>query len=971
MDFSRAKAYELIKEEKIVDIQSDGYILKHKKSGARIVLVHNDDDNKVFYVGFRTPPADETGVAHIIEHTVLCGSDKYPVKDPFIELVKGSLNTFLNAITYAEKTMYPVASCNDKDFQNLMDVYLDAVFHPNIYKTDMIFKQEGWHYELEDKEAPITINGVVYNEMKGAYSSSDTVLAKQIDMALFPDNSYAKDSGGNPEAIPELTYEQYLDFHRNYYHPSNSYIYLYGDMDFIEKLNWLDEEYLSKFEAIALDSSIALQEPFKERKDVVASYSISSNEEERDNATLSYNWVISNVLDKELYEAIDLLDYALISAPGAPLKKALIDAGIGKDVSGSFDNGSLQMVFSIVAKNANIEDKERFVQIIEDTLRDIVKNGINKESLLAGINSSEFKFREADFGQFPKGLLYGIQCMESWLFDDMEPFMHLKCLDIFQQLRDNISSDYFEQLIQKHFLQNTHCAVVSLVPEKGLNAKKDAALAQKLQAYKESLSEDEITKLVEDTQKLKDYQEEPSSKEELEKIPMLSREDIRREVRPISNIEHEIDGVSVIGHEYATNGIDYVTLFFDASNLSYEDVPYLGILRTALGYVDTKSFDYPDLANAINIFTGGISSSLSSYNCESKKEFMIKYEVRMKVLRENLYRALGIALEIITSSNLRDEKRIYELLAQTKSRLQDTLSRAGSSVASMRALSGISEQAYYLDCTSGINYYRVVADYEEHFEEKKEELMDRLENLAKRLFVKSNLMVSFTGSQKAYQHAEKELKTFIEKLPDDSYEQKKDAVVLKKVNEGFQDASQIQYVARVGSYKNHGFAYTGRFRILKVILEYDYLWNQVRVLGGAYGCNVGFFRSGEAYFVSYRDPNLGKTLQVFDKIPEFIRNFDVDDREMTQYIIGTFGGMDTPLYPEAKGIRSMSMYLEGITEEQIQRERDEVRNVTPKDIRNLADAIEAILSDHCICVIGNEENIEKEKNLFDQVVSLY
>ena len=489
MQLTDLKAYEILEKRPMKDLNSEGIILRHKKSGAKIAVISNDDENKVFYIGFRTPPEDSTGVAHIIEHTVLCGSEKYPVKDPFVELVKGSLNTFLNAMTYPEKTIYPIASCNDKDFQNLMSVYMDAVFHPNIYRYEEIFRQEGWHYELEDKEAPVTINGVVYNEMKGAFSSPDDVLNRQIMNSLFPDTTYANVSGGDPVHIPELTYEEYLDFHRRYYHPCNSYIYLYGNMDVAEKLAWMDEEYLGKYEAIDLDSEILLQKPFEKPVEVTHKYSISSTESEEDHTYISYNTVIGTALDEKLYVAFDILDYALVSAPGAPLKQALIDAGIGSEITGGYDGGTLQPTFSIVAKNTNPQEKEHFLSVIRETLEKLVKEGLNKKALLAGINSAEFRFREADFGQFPKGLLYGIQCLDSWLYDEMRPFLHLEAVDTYRFLKEQVDTGYFEELIEKYLLHNPHASVVIVEPEKGLNAKQEAKLEQKLAAYKAGLTD--------------------------------------------------------------------------------------------------------------------------------------------------------------------------------------------------------------------------------------------------------------------------------------------------------------------------------------------------------------------------------------------------------------------------------------------------------------------------------------------------
>ena len=550
-------AYEVLQTEDLSDLKSKGTLLKHKKSGARVLLMENDDENKVFTIGFRTPPSDSTGVPHIMEHSVLCGSKEFPVKDPFVELVKGSLNTFLNAMTYPDKTVYPVASCNDKDFQNLMHVYMDAVFYPNIYQNDKTFRQEGWSYKLDNPDGELTISGVVYNEMKGAFSSPEGVLDRVVLNSLFPDNTYSVESGGDPEVIPELTYERFLDFHRKYYHPSNSYIYLYGDMDMEEKLRWLDEKYLSDFENEPVDSEIHLQKPFTEMKEVVQEYSIASEESEEDNTYLSYNKVIGTTLDEKLYLAFEILDYALLSAPGAPLKKALLDAGVGKDISGSYDNGVYQPIFSVISKNANVEQKEEFVRVIEDTLKDIVKNGINKKALRAGINYHEFRFREADFGNYPRGLMYGLQLFDSWLYDETKPFIHMQAIPTFEFLKEQVETGYFEELIQKYLLDNTHGSIVIIKPERGRTARMDKELADKLQAYKDSLSKEEIDALVKATKELEEYQEEESAPEDLAKIPVLGREDISREIAPIYNKELETSGVKLVHHEVETNGIGY------------------------------------------------------------------------------------------------------------------------------------------------------------------------------------------------------------------------------------------------------------------------------------------------------------------------------------------------------------------------------------------------------------------------------
>lgn len=963
--------YEILDEHRVEDVQSDGFILRHKKSGARIAILSNNDDNKVFYIGFRTPPEDETGVPHIIEHTTLCGSKKFPVKDPFIELAKGSLNTFLNAMTYPDKTVYPVASCNDQDFKNLMDVYLDAVFNPNITKYEEIFKQEGWHYELTGKDDELKINGVVYNEMKGAYSSPDEVLSSQIYRSLFPDNTYSKDSGGNPEYIPKLTYEAYLDFYHKYYHPSNSYIYLYGDMDVVERLEWLDKEYLSLYDYKKVNSEINKQPAFDEIKNVEAQYSITMDDSQENKTYLSYNRVVGDSLDEMLYQAFDVLDYALVSSPGAPVKQALIDAGIGDDVYGSYDAGILQPVFSFVAKNANASQADEFESIIESTLKEVVKTGINKEALLAGINSSEFKFREADFGQFPKGLLFGLNCLDSWLFDDMKPFIHLECLGTFAKLRKAVDTDYFEKLIQEYLLDNTHGSSVTVKPKRGLGNEREEALAKELSDYKASLSDEEIKKLIEDTEHLKKYQEEPSSDEDLRKLPMLTRADMKKNAMPFSNIEDELWDVKVVRHDIESNGIDYISFLFDAGDFAQSELGYLGFFTNALGLVSTEKYSYTDLANATNIYTGGISTGTASHpDIKDRNNFVFKFEVKLKVLEKNLDKALELMEQMLLSSDFTDTKRLGELVAQIKARLQANLSSSGHLVAAMRSMSSFSRYALYQDELKGVAFYRSICRIEKELSESPKSVSDKLAAIAKKLFARNRMLISFTGNNEAYGNAKPSLEKVIAGFNKMSAVGNQAEVHFNTAKEAFIDASQIQYVAKTGDFICEGYEYTGALRLLRIILSYDYLWINVRVKGGAYGCMNTFLRSGESYFVSYRDPNLSDTLDVYDRIPEYIKSFSPDERDMTKYIIGTFSALDTPMNPEAKGSRSLSAYLEGITYEQIQKERNEILNAQPEDIRRLADLVEAVLKKDSICVIGNENMIKESAELFENVEKL-
>lgn len=974
MNISALKNYELIQQKTLKDLKTEGYLLRHKKSGARVLLMENDDDNKVFNIGFRTPPEDSTGLPHILEHSVLCGSKNFPVKDPFVELVKGSLNTFLNAMTFPDKTVYPVASCNEKDFQNLMHVYMDAVFYPNIYKRDEIFRQEGWSYSLENADEPLTYNGVVYNEMKGAFSSPESVLERVILNSLFPDNAYAYESGGDPEVIPELTYEQFLDFHRRYYHPSNSYIYLYGNMDMEEKLNWLDAEYLSEFDTLEIDSAIHEQKAFDEMKDIEMEYSISSNEPVEDNTYLSYNKVIGTSLDRELYQAFQILDYALLSAPGAPLKKVLLDAGIGKDIMGSYDNGIYQPIFSIIAKNANVEQKEAFVKTIEETLVELVKNGINKKALEAGINYHEFRYREADFGNYPKGLMYGLQIFDSWLYDDEKPFLHVEATQTFEFLKQKVNEGYFEELIQKYLLDNMHGAIVVVKPEVGRTARLDKELEERLAAYKNSLSEEEIEKLVAATAQLIEYQESEENPEDMEKIPVLKREDISREIAPIYNEELNFGGTPVIYHEVETNGIGYVDLLFDLSGVSAELLPYAGILQSVLGIIDTENYEYGELFNEINVHTGGIGTSLELYPDVTKvkeKAFRATFEIKSKALYDKLPVAFAMMEEILTQSKLDDEKRLKEILAMVKSRMQMRFLSAGHTTAALRALSYHSPLSKFKDLTAGISYFELVKEIEEQFETEKDKLIQNLKLLVKMLFRPDNMMVSYTAAREGLEGLEILVEQLKARLFTEEVEENSCIIHCEKRNEGFKTSSKVQYVARAGNFIDEGFSYTGALQILKVILSYDYLWQNVRVKGGAYGCMSNFTRLGEGYFMSYRDPNLEKTNKIYEGVVEYLKGFDVSERDMTKYIIGTISNIDQPMTPVAKGDRSLNLYMNHVSPEMIREERSQILDATTEDIRSLAEIVEAILKDNYFCVVGNEEKIEEQKELFMETRNLF
>ncbi len=971
----KLEAYRLLEESHVKELNSDGYILEHKKSGARIFLMSNDDENKVFYIGFRTPPSDSTGVPHIMEHSVLCGSEKFPVKDPFVELVKGSMNTFLNAMTYPDKTVYPVASTNDKDFQNLMDVYMDAVLHPAIYHEEKIFRQEGWHYELESADAPLIYNGVVYNEMKGAFSSPEAVLQQCTEETLFPDTCYGWESGGDPQVIPELTYAEFLDFHRTYYHPANSYIYLYGDMDMAEKLEWLDREYLSAYDRndpeAQVDSEVRRQAPFSEPRQKEAFYSVTDEEPEEHAAYLSLCDVVGDGLDDKLYLAFQVLEYVLLDAPGAALKQALLDAGIGGDVIGGYENAILQPYFSVTAKDADAEQKEEFLAVVKGTLRRLADEGLDRKSLLAGINSYEFQYREADFGTAPKGLIYGLTALDSWLYGG-DPLMYLRFEDRIAFLKEAVDQGYFEQLIRDHLLDNPFEAVLVIRPQRNLTAQRDADAARKLAGYKASLTAGEIEELVRQTRELKDYQDTPSPREALEKLPMLRREDISRESAPYEWEEHRIDGITVVHHDLFTSGIAYLKVLFDMNHVPTADLPYAALLRSVLGYVDTEHYSYGDLTSEINLNTGGISFGTDSHvKLDGPGHFVGVFTADMKVLYEKLDTGAGLLAEILTTSKLDDVKRLGEVLRETRSRSRMQLENASHRAAVNRARSYFSPIAAFNEWTSGISYHHFLEKTLKEFEKDPAALIGKLKEVAGRLFTSGNMLVSYTADGEGLGLLEPALRKLAAALPEGSQTVYPFEFTPGNKNEGFKTSSQVNYVARCGNFCAAGYKYTGVLKILKPILDYDYLWTDLRVKGGAYGCFSAFDRSGDSMLVSYRDPNLRATNEVYEGLADRLEHFDADERDMTKYIIGTISDIDTPLTPSLKGSRALSAYLSGVTDEMCAETREQILNAQPQDIRDLAGIMRAVLDTGSFCVIGSAEKIEADRDLFGEVKTLF
>jgi Zn-dependent M16 (insulinase) family peptidase len=963
--------FKLSREEEVGEINSIARVFIHEKTGARLLHLENDDSNKVFAIGFKTPPSDDTGVAHILEHSVLCGSRKFPTKEPFVELIKGSLNTFLNAMTFSDKTIYPLASKNEKDFLNLMDVYLDAVFYPNIYNTKEILMQEGWHYELENTEDELTYKGVVYNEMKGAFSSPDGVLMRSIQKSLFEHNTYGFESGGDPEFIPNLTEEEFLGFHSKYYHPSNSYIFLYGDGNLDKMLEFINDNYLSNFEKKDIDSEILPEKPFKAMKEDVTEYSISPEDNENEKTFMALNFVTGECTDDELYISLSILEYLLLETQGAPLKQAILDANLGKDVYGSFDNGILQPVFSIVLKNSEVDKKEKFKEVVFDTLKSLVKNGIDKKLIEACINITEFKLREADFQGMPKGLFYYMTAMDSWLHDG-DPLIHLKYENNMEKIKGALTSNYFENLIEKYILNNAHSSLLVLAPKKGLADENEKELKDELNQYKENLSLEEIQNIVNETKSLINRQNTPDPEDILETIPVLSIDDIDERVEDLDIKEEDVCGIKLLHHDVFTSKIAYLSFMFDSRCIEQEDIAYLSLLTTLLGKISTKTYSYVDLSNEILINTGGVYFKNEVYG-DSKE--VLKYspylEGHCSVVVDRVPRALEILADIINNTSFEDKKRIKELVRILISRIEMKLIDRGHQVVTTRLGSYFSPAYAYIERTSGYEYYKFLKDLENNFDERIDSVILKLESIMKKVFNKNSLIVSITGKDEEVDAVKENISKILDILSNEVIQFNEYNFHEEDKNEGMLTPSNVQYVAKGYNYKKLGYEYTGKLLVLKTIVGMDYLWNKIRVQGGAYGAFASIVRSGNFMFASYRDPNIKETLKAYDNVVNYLDNFITTDREMLKYIIGTISELDMPLTPSMAGEASVSHYIRRISKEDRQQERKEVLSTTVKDINNFSKLVADVMNMNYVVVLGNDSKIKDNKDVFNNLENVF
>lgn len=952
----------------VKELDSQAYEMHHVQSGARLLYIQNEDDNKVFSISFRTTPTDSTGVPHICEHSTLCGSRKFPLKEPFVELVKGSLNTFLNAMTFPDKTMYPVASRNAIDFKNLMDVYLDAVFFPNMLTDKEVLMQEGWHYEMESADSPLTYSGVVYNEMKGVFSSPDAQLERHVMDNLFPDTTYGVESGGDPDCIPQLTQEAFAAFHAKYYHPANSYIFLYGDMDMDQTLAFMDDEYLSHFQVETIDSAITRQIP---AGSVITSYPYGiAKEEKTAHKTLhSLTYVIDDAIDPTLGLAFKVLTYVLLQSPAAPLKKALVDAGVGKDISGDFQDGLLQPLWGISINGSEPDAQERILPVVRRVLEDMVANGVDKTMLEGALNRVEFTLREADFAGRPKGLIYGIRCMDTWLYDK-DPLEPLRYEGALQTLREGMQNGYYENILQKYILDNPYFALVSLVPQPGLTEEHDRKMAEKLAAYKATLSADDIQAIMAATQALKKRQATPDSPEALMTIPTLSRSDLERQAEAIVMHEEDTAGIHLCHVPDVTNGITYLNAYFDLHGLTAADIPYVYLLSDLLGDLDTRKHSYTEMASLIDLYTGGIDSAVSAFsNRTDNKTYMPVFKIKSKMLSANLDQGISLLKEISLDTIFTNTDRLIELIEEIKAGWDMDAFRRGHTIVMHRVLSYVSPVEAFCDAGE-LSYYEFISQIAAHIHENSAAVADRLKKTMQKIFTQAAMTLEITSSEADKEKAAALLPTWTQALPAGTKQTALCQLALTRKNEGIMTSGKVQYVAKGGNFRDHGYAYTGSLMVLDTILQYGYLWTKIRVQGGAYGAFTRFYDNGDMVLCSYRDPNLGHSVEAYDALADYLEGFDVSDREMTKYVIGTLSRIDIPLTPSLRGDKAMNRYFTGTTQADAQKRRDQLLQTTAADIRALAPLIRAVMADQNICVMGNEAKIRQEASLFEKLVSL-
>jgi Zn-dependent M16 (insulinase) family peptidase len=951
--------FELIREETIPEINTKAILYRHAKTGAQLLSLINDDENKVFGIAFATPPQDSTGLPHILEHSVLCGSRKYPVKEPFIELAKGSLNTFLNALTYPDRTIYPVASQNVKDLYNLIDVYLDAVFYPRI--TPWTLMQEGWHYELEDPNQPLQFKGVVFNEMKGAYSSPDNVLARTIQHTLFPDTVYGLDSGGDPAVIPDLTYAQFKKFHETYYHPSNARIVFYGNDDPEERLRYLDA-WLSAFDRIEVKPEIGLQPRWKEPRRIVERYD-AGDEPQAKRGMVSINWLLTDESEPETALALNILSHMLVGTPASPLRKALIDSGLGENLTSSgYDDELRQSTFSVGLKGMNPADADKLEQLVLDTLAQLARDGFEQDQIEASVNTIEFRLRESNFGSFPRGIVFMTMALQTWLYGG-DPFAPLAFEKPLQSIKDRLSrgEPIFTDLIKKYFLDNPHRTTVILMPDAAVREELAAKERARLDAARAQMSDADIQRIIAETQTLKEMQLTPDPPEALATIPSLKLSDLDRKNKVIPlEVLDGADGATILYHDLFTNGIVYLDLGFDLRALPPEDVPYAALMGRVLLQMGTDKEDFVKLLQRIGRKTGGISPSTLNTISRESRETVGRFFLRAKSTVAQFDDLLDILRDVLLNARLDNRERFKQIVLENKAGMESGLVPSGHAFVNVRLRSAFSQPDWAGEQISGVSQLFFLRRLAEQVERDWDGVLARLTRVRDRLITRQGMVANVTLDAKNWDALQPKLRDFIHQLPIIHHQLSDWPDGGEAGNEGLTIPAQVNYVGKGVDLYALGHKLSGTWLPVQNYLRTGYLWERVRMQGGAYGGFCTFdVRSGAFTFLSYRDPNLLGTLRNYDGAAAFLRQHPPSEEEVTRTIIGVIGDMDDYMLPDAKGFTSMVRYLAGDTEEARQRIRDEVLGTTPRDFLRFADILDDVNAHGRVVVMGAPQTIEK------------
>ena len=969
MDFGgiNLNNYKLIEEKYIDEVASNCKVYTHIKTGARVLTLENNDDNKAFGIGFRTPPERGNGVCHIVEHCVLSGSRKFKTKEPFMDLIKSSLQTFLNAMTFPDKTIYPVSSRNEKDFYNLMDVYLDAVFHPAIYEEEKIFLQEGWHYELKDKEDDLKYNGVVYNEMKGVYSASENLVSDAMVFALHEDSSYGVDSGGDPKLIPSLSYEEFKDYHKKYYHPSNSYIYLYGNQNMEEALDFIDKNYLQDFDKAEINSEIILNDEIKKTKDVEITFSASKEEIKDKIDYLSKGWTLGYADSKMNVFMRDFLAELLIDAQGGPLKKAILDAGLAEDVYAE-TSSSLPLDLSIVLKNTEADKKDEFLKILRESLEKLVEEGIDKDLLEATLNKFEFIFREG--GGTQKAIIYYIRALNSWLYDQ-SPLDALYYNDVLSEVKEKLNDGFVENYIKEKLLENEYSVNLVARPELNKNHREEEELKKELQELKAKMSDEEIQEIVKKSRDLEEYQNQEDSQENKDTIPSLELSDIDEKVTEYPVEEDKLGDVVYLKTHQETNGIVYTTLSHDISFIEKEEMETMSLLLSLIGLIDTKNYTYEELNNEIYKATGGISFNPSVYvDAKDKEKYVLRMNIKMKSTADKLGRGLEIIDEIMNNSLLDSKKRIKELLNILKSRIESTMLQNGHQFIISILKSYYSRVADIQSHIGGLNYYDFMRDLVENFEEKWEDFEKESEEIYDKLFVRDNLIISTAGNLEDLNNIKPELEKYIKSLEVKNIKPADYEFERNNKNEGLYTTSNVVYVSKGYNLEDLGLKYRGDLTVLANILNSSYLHNEIRAKGGAYGGGITIGRSGDMATYSYRDPNLKNTVRVYDSIGSFVENVKMSEEDLKNFIIGSMNSFDPLLSPEQVGDINLSRFITGLKVEDLEKSKKEALETNLERLNSYGKIFDEAMKKNYLAAFGSENIIRDGENLFKEIKSI-